>query len=127
MTEGFPTGDSIWTMIDRNATLERLAQDESLFGELVDFFLADYGDLLAALSAAVSRADAASVEQTAHRLKGMAANLGAEGLAKAAGELESMGRGGAVTKGAEAEQALRVELRQLVGALREYREAGGGD
>ncbi|MCE9554146.1 MAG: Hpt domain-containing protein [Planctomycetes bacterium] len=121
MIEGSSTDAPIWKLIDRHATLARLAQDESLFGELVVFFLDDHGEIIASLTDAISRADASAVERTAHSLKGMAANLGAVAVAQAAGELEAMGRNRDLSEGVLKEQALQAELNRLVSALQDYR------
>jgi len=121
-TDGDATGDSIWDLIDRDATLARLAQDESLLRELADFFLDDQQPLVDTLTAALERADPAAVEGAAHSLKGMAANLGATAAARAAGELEAMGRARDLSTAAGKQQALLAEIDRLVGALRSYRE-----
>lgn len=125
-TESSLPGDSLWKLIDRETTLARLAHDESLFGDLVAFFLEDNEPIRKAVGTAVGRADASALERAAHSMKGMAANLGATAVAQAAGELEAMGRSGNLKHVAAKEQALGTELDRLILALRGYQSATRG-
>jgi len=116
-----PEKSLVWELIDRSATLERLANDESLFRELVDFFLADHGPLVTALETAVVQRDAPALERAAHSLKGLAANLGAVAVADVAAELEGAGRQKTWPPVETALPRLQRELPRLVGALNRYR------
>ena len=62
--------------------------DQEFADELVRVFLDDAGDQIERLRLAVESADAHSVAQIAHRLKGAAGNVGAETMAEACRMLE---------------------------------------
>jgi HPt (histidine-containing phosphotransfer) domain-containing protein len=49
----------------------------------------------------------------AHRLKGASANVSAEGLRRAAADLETMGRGGTITTAGAILEDLKRELTRL--------------
>jgi HPt (histidine-containing phosphotransfer) domain-containing protein len=119
----FTLSDQIWQLIDRDATLRRLAGDESLFHELIDFFLDDHVPLFRELEAGTRDANAAVVERSGHGLKGLTANLGATTAAAAAGQVEECGRGNDLAQAAEFQETLRKELTRLVEALTQYRAA----
>ena len=110
----------IWQLIDRDATLARLANDEELLRELAGYFLEDHKPQIIALTNAIASGDAAAVERAAHSLKGMAANLGARDVTQAASELELMGRNRDLTKSADIQGGLKMAIDRLVSALRGY-------
>jgi CheY-like chemotaxis protein/HPt (histidine-containing phosphotransfer) domain-containing protein len=64
--------------------------------EIIDLFLQQTPDLLRLLGEAFEEKDLASVETTAHTLKGSCANLGAEQMAAWCRDLESMARQGTI-------------------------------
>ena len=72
---------------------------------------------------ALQKGDAAAVADSAHRLKGAAANAAAAGLRQAAARLETLGRAGTLAAAAEAVEELGREVAR-VKAARERREAG---
>ena len=78
--------------------LERLESisfgDAAFSAELVAVFLDDSPEQVRRLAEAVARTDAREVTSAAHRLKGAAANLGADRLAELCRELEAIGREG---------------------------------
>lgn len=108
------------TLIDREEALSRVGGDAELLKEIANLFLDDYPKLMAALSEAVARGDAQSVERTAHNLKGSVSNFGANNTVEAAFAIESMGRardlGGVARELQSLERALaalRPELESL--------------
>jgi two-component system, sensor histidine kinase and response regulator len=71
-----------------------------LLGELIGMYLADAPRFMTELRQAVAASDCRSVMDTAHKLKGSSANLGAERLEEICRELEQIARAGAL-EGAE--------------------------
>ena len=97
------------------ATIEGLKElcdpgDLSLFRDLIDTFLADSPDRIAAVECAIGTNDATALERAAHALKSSAANMGALGLASLCKPMESLGRGGQVAGAAELARKARAEF-----------------
>ncbi len=91
--------------------------------DLLDLFRAAVPPLLDSMKAAVAAADAQKLKETAHCLKGGAANLGAKAMAALCHELEKKGREGTV-EGAAARLPEIEQQFQLVCAALEA-EANG--
>ena len=90
--------------IDRStydALLAMTGDDHEFVDDLVDTYLADALDQMAALDAAVAAGDAAALTRPAHSLKSSSLNVGALELGGLARELEEQGRGGQVDGAAE--------------------------
>ena len=73
-------------------TLERLGGDVSLLGEVVQIFFVETPRKLSELREAIAEPAPATVERTAHSLKGELGYLGITGASQRARELEEMGR-----------------------------------
>lgn len=117
-----PVGEaSIWQLIDREATLRRLGNDESLFLQLVDFFLEDHPPLMEHLESAIAEHDATKMERAAHSLKGLTSNLGATAVTQWAAGLETSGRQNDLSQATVLHQGLKTELTTLVQALKRHR------
>ena len=84
---------------------------------LVDAFVAEAPALAAAIVEALAAGDAGMVRQRAHRLRGMATNLGVVALADACAEIEAMGRAGELAGADGARARLQVELERGTSAL----------
>jgi DNA-binding response OmpR family regulator len=84
--------------------------ERRLHAELLTTFVASAPDLLAAVEEALRSADAGAVEETAHRLRGAAATLGAGPLAQLCETLEAAARNGSLPTLGPAIGALRREL-----------------
>ena len=100
--------------------LERVEGDREFLGELVDAFLDYAPDEMKALRMGIQAGDASQVEQSAHSLKGAAANLEAEGIRSLAFRLEEMGRDARLDGAMEVLSELEREvarLRDFVGTL----------
>ena len=90
--------------IDRStydALLAMTGGDHEFVDDLVDTYLADALDQMAALDAAVATGDAAALTRPAHSLKSSSLNVGALNLGGLARELEEQGRGGQMDGAAE--------------------------
>jgi CheY-like chemotaxis protein/HPt (histidine-containing phosphotransfer) domain-containing protein len=106
---------------DTRATLSRRADElraiggEEMLLEIYASFLATAESAVDRMSDAIRGADARTLKEAAHRLKGTSLNVGASALAEAARRLELLGREGR-TEGAEA------LLRDVLAGLSEVRE-----
>ncbi len=74
-------------VLDVVGALQRMAGDHDLFDELIQDFLADLPNRLAALQSALDREDRSGLTDLAHTLKGSAAIVGAEACRQQAGWL----------------------------------------
>ena len=91
-------------------------EDRELFAQLLGSFVARAPSWLEQLTEALRAGDPAALEQTAHSLKGSAANLGAAALAELCAELEGQGRTGSLP-GEQDLEALREELAAVCDVL----------
>ena len=110
--------------MNRDELLERVGGDEVLLQELVMLFLEDSPVLMDEIKKAVLDGNALAIRQSAHRLKGAAANFSATGAVEAALRLETMGRTGDLSGVREGLQVLEREMASLEPALRDL--AAGG-
>ncbi len=88
--------------VDLDKALERTMGDKEFLEEMLQQFTESIPDQVQALKAAVEEADAETLQQEAHGLKGAAKNLSADRIAAAAFKLEQMGREGNLAGGKEA-------------------------
>ncbi len=86
----------VWdrTAWDKAAMLARLMDDEELAGMILEGFLADIPQQLAALRGYLETGDIHGVERQAHTIKGAAANVGGEELREIAQTIEKGARNG---------------------------------
>ena len=96
--------------IDLKATLPRFGGSFASFAALFRRFAASQGDAVAGIRARLEMGDRARAGQGAHRLRGVAANLGATEVARLAQELEQALR-------SEDAAALALRLARLEAAL----------
>ena len=75
-------------VIDRASLLDRVEGDQELLSEMVNLFVEDAPNLLAAMREALQKGDMPVLERSAHSLKGAASNLSAQPAAAAAFQLE---------------------------------------
>ena len=92
--------------------------DADTIRELVDGFIKDSEEKLAALRVAVPAGDAAALEKLAHSLKGSSGTLGVLGVQRLAGKLEALGREKRTDGAAALLQALESEFADAVSQLR---------
>lgn len=92
--------------------------------ELVDLFLADLPERLAAIRAATERADAPALALHAHALRSSAGNFGAEALDRICALLEQAGRDHATEKACATLVELADEAERVRRALLAVRSTG---
>jgi CheY-like chemotaxis protein len=115
-----PAASSSLPGIDTRAGLAVTMNNEKLYKRLLVKFRDAQRDFVARFRAAQTDADATAAMREAHTLKGNAGNMGARGLAAAAGELEH-----ACQTGTAVEEALAkvvAELQPVIEGLASIRE-----
>ena len=109
--------------IDLADVMRRLDDDMQLFRDLIEVFEGESATLLDEIRKAVRARDEKKLEHSAHKLRGLAANLGARDVVQLADRLETMGRE-ATFKGAQtALRYLRRETDRVLQELSLFREA----
>lgn len=103
--------------VDYAGALARLCGNEQLLDDLVQFFLNDSPELLAEARAAIGRRDAKALERTAHGIRGLASNFGAQATVSAAAALEELGHDAALDDAESAYQDLETEVHRLAAIL----------
>lgn len=102
--------------LDRKLALSRVGGDKELLREIAVLFMEECPGAFAEIQKAVTRGDAAKLENAAHALKGSVANFGAQDAVEAAFRLEQMGRANQMS---EAEEMLRKLESALSAVCRE--------
>jgi signal transduction histidine kinase/CheY-like chemotaxis protein/HPt (histidine-containing phosphotransfer) domain-containing protein len=105
------------SVLDVDALMERCGGDDDMRRELSQLFLDEYPSLLASVRDAGDAGASAELRDAAHKLKGSAANFGAERVVAAALRLEHMGSAGQLAECGEACRELENALSQLHEAL----------
>jgi two-component system sensor histidine kinase/response regulator len=96
--DDFPGETTEAAIFDRDGFMNRVMNDAELAETITHAFLADMPTQIEKLAAAAADNDARQSEQHAHRIKGAAANLGAQALEQAAWAMEQAGTAGDVSK-----------------------------
>ena len=112
---------------DFHEALTRMAGQENLVQEMIEFFFQDTPAMLAGMDRAVQSDDAAEIGRLAHRLKGTLVYLAAEPALQAATRVEELGDRGDLAGAAQALPQLRHELARLETALAPHRRQGAAD
>jgi len=110
-----------------DALLKMTGDDHEFVDDLIDTYLSDALDQLAALDAAIGAADAAALTRPAHSLKSSSVNVGALDLGRVGRELEEQGRAGRLEGAAERVADARRQFEAVREALlaRRAEDAGG--
>jgi len=104
--------------LDTSAALRRVGGNRGLYLKLLRQFVAEQGQALDAIGAALEAGDRALAERLAHTLKGVAGNIGATAVQPAAGDLERSIRDGvSATALVSARAAVSEALDPLIAAL----------
>ncbi len=107
---------------------ESMGGDEAFVAELIEGFVADSPDLVAAARRGLEAGDAGEVRRAAHTLKSNAATFGAHGLADRSRSLEAAATHGALDEGQAQLEAMARELdlvrEVLSGVWQQIRAAG---
>jgi len=95
----------------------RCGDDLDFQHEIVGDFLSQLDSLLDGVAVAVASRDAGAVREAAHALRGSALSVDARPLAEASARVESLGRGGDLTRAEAALEQVRLEAARLCEAL----------
>jgi len=106
-------GDPKSEAVDLDRALARVGGDRELYCELLDMLFEDAPGQVADMREAINGGDAKRVEQTAHSLKGAAANLEAGPLRDVALWLETLGRDERLNSAQGVLAELEAELERL--------------
>ncbi|MEP6914205.1 MAG: response regulator, partial [Acidobacteriota bacterium] len=98
--------------------MDRLGGDTELLHDVIRLFLDDCPPRVAAIKAAVDQGDGVLLRNTAHALKGAAANLSASALFEAAQTLERLGAENRLEPAAAAWRVLSTEATTLMDTFR---------
>lgn len=106
---------------DFATSVARLGGDRDLFLDIIEIFLEDGPKYLEQAAQALTNKDLATLERAAHTLKGMSANFAAAAAVAAAYAVELHAREGRVENATACFPQLQSRIRELDGALREFR------
>jgi two-component system sensor histidine kinase/response regulator len=115
--DGTPPGAEPLPGIDRATGLRRVAGNETLYGKLLLEFHRDYATAIDRVRAALGEGRQADAERQVHTLKGVAGNIGAMGLHRAAQELDSALRRGDLEEAGLFLPEVERELSRVVNGL----------
>ena len=104
---------------DVPSLLTRVENDWDLLQEMIELFLDSSPRLLAEIELGVARRDGQTVERAAHALKGAMQSISAGPAARAALNLEELGRMGDTASADKSLSHLKQEFERLVSALSE--------
>jgi PAS domain S-box-containing protein len=104
---------------DLSQLLVNTGGDVELLDELVELFAQDSPNQVENIAAAIQEGDAKKLEESAHKLKGAAANFGARATQDVAFRLERMGREGDMERAPRIFEDLCAELGRLMAYLKE--------
>lgn len=104
---------------DRAALLERLMDDESLAKEILEAFLEDIPNQIAALKDAVSKGDPSLVQRQGHSIKGASGNIGALALQEIAFRTEKAGQEKNTALASSLVPAIEEQFKKLEETLRQ--------
>jgi HPt (histidine-containing phosphotransfer) domain-containing protein len=104
-----------------DALLKMTGDDQAFVDELVDTYLEDAVNQLAALDAAVDAGDPAALTRPAHSMKSSSMNVGALELGQLCRELEELGRAGSLDGAADRVAEARHQFEAVRTSLLERR------
>ncbi len=109
--------ESTVAIFDRAGMMERLMDDEELIQTVIESFLEDIPQQLAALQEYFKADDAAGIELKAHTIKGASSNVGAERLRETAGKIEQAAKTGDLAAAQKHWAELNAQFEALKAAM----------
>ena len=111
------------TMDDLANGLKQLEEDygPEMVMKIVEMFLPDAEVRLAQIDQAIKQEDPRALEQSAHGLKGGAANIGAKEMAQLCGQLETLGELGQIGEAPELMKKLAASWTEVQSVITKYR------
>ncbi len=121
--EGEAVMDLNLTYVDQTAGLSRVAGNRKLYRDLLFQFSEKHADAAEEIRARLDRGEAQEAQALAHAVKGMAGNLGAVDVQRAAGDIESAVQEGR-TEALEGQvDALKISLELTVAEINACRKS----
>ncbi|WP_073614531.1 response regulator [Desulfopila aestuarii] len=117
-----PQDQLLWSL---KRALEFVGDDEGLFRELVQLFMARNETLLNAIEAAIAAGDSEGLRDAAHAYKGAVGHFAADSVRELALSLESMSKEGRMDSALDEFNRLRVAATRLMDELAVYLGTGG--
>jgi len=99
--------------LDLEKALERIMGDKDFLKILLDGFIQELPGQIESIKTAIAGTDAAEVAKQAHKIKGAASNLSADGLSAAARSLEEAGLRERMDEANQILEVLTAEVRRL--------------
>lgn len=109
------------SLVDYKASLSRLGGSESLFKEFIAIFNDDGPVLMDQIATHIDAGDAVALEKSAHALKGLMSNFGAETCCQIAQRIETSSKNGDLEEMESLHQRLSIDFQTLVVELEGYR------
>ncbi|MBF0477296.1 MAG: response regulator, partial [Deltaproteobacteria bacterium] len=109
--------DELKVSLDRSILVDRFDGDEEFYAEILDVFLQDGAEEIAALEKAVAKSDAQLIRELGHKLKGASGNVAAMRLQDLAFKMEQAGKAGLIDNALETFKKIQEEfelLKQLI-------------
>ncbi len=114
------------TAVDWKRALAQVEGDPELLRDLLELFAGEAPAVVARLSAAVEKKDAAGIERTAHTLKGSLANFGADSAVEAASALETLARHKELAHAEETFHTLEREIARVLSEIKNHKSKVDG-
>jgi HPt (histidine-containing phosphotransfer) domain-containing protein len=114
---GVRSGNGGDKLLDRDATLERFAGDDTLLAEIAAVFIRTVPQLVTALGAAVAANDLKQIHHQAHSLKGAVAAFQAPLVVEAVMAVEKHAKAGDAAAAAAAYPIAQALVQRLLGEL----------
>lgn len=108
------------SMVDYQAALNRLGGNVALFKEFIDIFNTDGPVLMDQMAMHIDAGDANAIEKSAHSLKGLMSNFGADTCCQTARQIERLSKEKKLSQLGALHQKLSVEFQSLVNELNGY-------
>ncbi|MBF0509839.1 MAG: response regulator, partial [Deltaproteobacteria bacterium] len=99
--------------LDRSILVDRFDGDEEFYAEILDVFLQDGAEEIAALEEAVAKSDAQQIRELGHKLKGASGNVAAMRLQDLAFKMEQAGKAGMIDNAVETFKKIKEEFEML--------------
>lgn len=109
-------------VLDKDEALNMFEDDDEFFKELAETFINDAIEQMSVIAEAVNSLNSKAIQESAHKLKGAAANFGKNATTDTAFKLETLGKENRLDEAEEVYKILVKDVERLVNALKEFIE-----
>jgi len=120
MEESMKFGNNVEPVFSEEVTLASVDGDLDLLREIVEMFIDECPGTVASIRKSIDEQNAFDLNRSAHALKGLVGNFGAQAAVDKALRLEMMGRNSDLVDAEELLVSLREELESLQQALKKF-------